>query len=328
MNLTPSSKNLCHKSTKISVCIPTYNYAKYLSEAIDSVLSQNYANFELLIIDDCSQDNTSEIVMSYAAQDDRIIFKQNSVNVGMAKNWNLCMQEASGEYIKFLFGDDLLCSPDALSRMATILDSDAEIALVASARKIIDANSAPIKELAHFQHETVIEGAKAISMCLWEQKNLIGEPSAVMFKKALATRGFDARYRQLIDLEMWFHLFEQGNFAYLREPLCAFRRHPQQQTAKNSNSPDAMDDTKLLFDNYLGKQYICLSPFKRALVEYGRKYQLWKSFKACKITREQLIDKFAGYNLLHFKLLLLPYNLYRPFYRFNRFLRNAFSARV
>jgi len=327
MSLTSPGNKSTLKSTKVSVCIPTYNYAKYLPEAIDSVLSQNYANFELLIIDDCSQDSTSEIVMSYAAHDNRIIFKRNSFNVGMAENWNLCMQEASGDYIKFLFGDDMLCSPDALCKMANMLDSNSEIALVASARKIIDANSALIKELAYFQHEIEIAGAKAISMCLWEQKNLIGEPSAVMFRKELAVRGFDARYRQLIDLEMWFHLLEQGKFAYLRESLCAFRRHSQQQTAKNDKSPDAMDDTKLLLDNYLCKQYICLSPFNKAIVEYGRKYQLWKSFKSCKINRAQLIEKFAGYNMMHFKLLLLPYILYRPFYRFNRFLRNVFLTR-
>src|ERR1035438_611639 len=186
MSLTSPSKNINHNSTKISVCIPTYNYAKYLPEAIDSVLSQNYANFELLIIDDCSQDNTPEIVTSYAANDNRIIFKLNSHNLGMAKNWDLCMQEASGDYIKFLFGDDLLCSPDALSKMASILDSNSKIALVASARKFINENSEYIKELAHFQHKIVIEGTKAISMCLWEQKNLIGEPSAVMFRKELA----------------------------------------------------------------------------------------------------------------------------------------------
>jgi glycosyltransferase involved in cell wall biosynthesis len=324
MSLASSGKNINLKPTKVSVCIPTYNYARYLPEAIESVLSQNYPNFELIIIDDCSQDNTTEIVMSYAAHDSRIIFKRNSVNVGMAKNWNLCMQDASGDYIKFLFGDDLLCSPDALTKMAGMLDSNNEIALVASARKIINENSAVIKELAHFQHKIVIEGAKAISMCLWEQKNLIGEPSAVMFRKASAARGFDARYRQLIDLEMWFHLLEQGKFAYLRESLCAFRIHPQQQTAKNNNSPDAMDDTKLLLDNYLGKQYICLSFFKKPLVEYGRKYQLWKSFKASKINRAQLIEKFSGSKMIHFKLLLLPYKMYRPFYRFNKYLRNKF----
>ena len=199
------------KPAKVSVCIPTYNYARFIPEAIESVLSQNYPNFELIIIDDCSQDNTSEVVMPYAECDNRIIFKRNSVNIGMAKNWDLCLQEASGDYIKFLFGDDLLCSPDALSKMASILDSNNEIALIASARKIIDENSEVIKELAHFQHKMVIEGAKAISMCLWEQKNLIGEPSAVMFRKASAARGFDARYRQLIDLEMWFHFLNREN---------------------------------------------------------------------------------------------------------------------
>lgn len=310
---------------KISVCIPTYNYARYLSEAIESVLSQEYDDFELLIIDDCSTDNTANIVNSYAVTDNRIRFKQNTINLGMAQNWNLCMQEAKGEYVKFLFGDDMLCSPDALSKMAATLDADTNIALVATGRKIIDKQSTTIKERAHFQHQTKIDGAKAISMCLWERKNLIGEPSAVMFRKALATRGFDTRYRQLIDLEMWFHILEQGAFAYLREPLCAFRMHPQQQTAKNSRSPDAIDDTRLLLKDYLYKPYISIGKFNKRIVEFDRKYQLWKSYKAGKLNYCQLEDKLVGYKVNHLKLLLPLYKFYRPFYRFNRFLRNRFG---
>jgi len=79
-----------------------------------------------------------------------------------------------------------------------------------------------------------------------------------MFRKADAVRGFNKDYRQIVDLEMWYHLLEQGKLAYLNEPLCAFRCHPDQQTEHNSRSNATLDDTTLLLNEYL-KKHICIS---------------------------------------------------------------------
>ncbi|HIK58508.1 MAG TPA: glycosyltransferase family 2 protein, partial [Nitrospinaceae bacterium] len=68
---------------KVSVCIPTYNYAKYLPEAIESVLKQSYDNYELIIVDDCSTDNSANVINEYAKKDQRIVFKNNDHNLGM-----------------------------------------------------------------------------------------------------------------------------------------------------------------------------------------------------------------------------------------------------
>lgn len=108
----------------VSVCIPTYNYAGFLPEAIDSVLKQVFTDYEILIIDDCSHDNTKEVVSGYAIRDKRIRFLINPVNGGMVNNWNLCLAEARGEHIKFVFGGDLLSSPGALQKMVSLLDAD------------------------------------------------------------------------------------------------------------------------------------------------------------------------------------------------------------
>ena len=125
---------------RLSVCIPSYNQAQYIRAALDSVLEQAYADFELLVIDDCSTDGTREIVAGYAARDQRVRMIANTVNRGMVCNWNACLEEARGEYVKFVFGDDLLVSSEALGRMVTALDADASVSLVASSRKLIDAD--------------------------------------------------------------------------------------------------------------------------------------------------------------------------------------------
>ena len=135
---------------RVSVCIPAYNNAHFLAEAIESVLNQTFEQFELLIIDDCSTDATREIADAYAANDDRIVFHANSVNLGMVANWNACLQQSRGEYIKYLFGDDLLASPDALLNMVTVLDGDPAVSLVASARNLIDEHSAKVGTVSSF----------------------------------------------------------------------------------------------------------------------------------------------------------------------------------
>src|ERR1017187_7004523 len=91
---------------KVSVLIPNYNHARYLPAAIESVLQQDFRDFELLISDDCSNDGSAGIIASYAAKDSRIRFQIHPANLGMVRNWNWCLAQARGEYMKFLLADD------------------------------------------------------------------------------------------------------------------------------------------------------------------------------------------------------------------------------
>ena len=86
----------------VSVCIPAYNNADYICETIDSVLNQTYKNIELVIVDDNSNDNTLEIIKHYEAKDNRVKVYHNDKNLGMAGNWNHCLELCNGEFIKLL----------------------------------------------------------------------------------------------------------------------------------------------------------------------------------------------------------------------------------
>jgi len=220
-------------SPEISILMPTYNYASFLPEAIASALAQDFQDFELLILDDASSDNTADVVKPFCVRDARVRFSINPANLGMVANWNQCLKEARGRHIKFLFGDDKLSDPQALTKMLALLRNNPKATLAASARTILNAKSKVIdisRTLRNGRHD----GRKIIADCLIENGNLIGEPSSVLFRKSDAARGFDTTYRQLVDMEMWFHLLERGDLFYTREPLCAFRRHAGQQTAVNN----------------------------------------------------------------------------------------------
>jgi len=304
---------------KVSVCIPTYNYARFLPEAIESILNQNFTDFELLIIDDCSSDNTAEVVCAYAAKDRRISFSVNSPNIGMVNNWNLCLRRARGEYIKFVFGDDVLISKDALLKMMEPLMRDKSISLVASARKIIDEQSNISRTRSSFWRPTLIAGDEAIRRCVFEQKNLIGEPTVVMFRKKDCARGFNARYRQIVDLEMWYHLLEKGRLIYLTEPLCAFRCHPDQQSEHNSKSNATLDDMALIFDDYLARPYLHFGWLARRIIAYDFCYFVWKHYRKNTMSKEEAVSRINRWVRFQKFILLLPlYKLVRPFLKLVR----------
>jgi glycosyltransferase involved in cell wall biosynthesis len=236
------------KRPAISILMPTFNYARFLPEAIDSVLAQDFDDFELLVVDDCSTDDTAKVVQGYVSRDRRVQLAVNSKNLGMVNNWNQCLDRAQGEYIKFLFGDDKLFHRQALRYPSAVL--------AASARTILDEKSVPVdiyRDLKDGYHE----GHSVITDCLMQNgKNLVGEPSAVLFRKTDARRGFDPKYQQITDVEMWFHLLERGGLAYSREALCAFRCHPSQQTERNTASGISRVEHALFFSRYAVQPWV------------------------------------------------------------------------
>ncbi|MDD2338304.1 MAG: glycosyltransferase family 2 protein, partial [Geobacteraceae bacterium] len=177
------------RSPKISVCIPSYNCAPFLAEAIDSVLAQSYTDFELVIIDDCSSDSSTEIIAGYGEKDPRIVCLSNETNLGMVANWNRCLELAKGEYIHYLFADDTFASPECLAKMLRVIESDSAISLVVSARNIIDEDSRIKSVASHFRDQKIVPGTEVIRRCPYEGRNLVGEPSVVMFRKSQALRG-------------------------------------------------------------------------------------------------------------------------------------------
>jgi glycosyltransferase involved in cell wall biosynthesis len=239
------------KMPAVSILIPTYNYARYLPEAIESILNQDFSDFEVIIADDASSDNTVDVCATYAEKDSRIRFFRHEQNLGMVENWNWCLQQATGKYIKYMLADDKFLRPYALSRLVESIDKSSDISLVTSARVLIDDDSqiTGVWNLLGLRSR-VFSGKKAIRRCLTRGVNLIGEPSAVLFRREHAKRGFDPAYRQLVDLEMWLHLLQQGDFIYISEPLCCFRKHSQQQTEVNRRTDCHLIEPENLFGSY------------------------------------------------------------------------------
>lgn len=210
---------------KVSVVIPTYNGARHLRPAIDSVLSQDGVDLELIIVDDCSKDDTFEVARSYS--DARVSVLRNQTNLGPEGNWNRALNLATGTYVKLLPQDDTI-EPGSLAAQISILEQDVrhQIALVFGARDIIDDTG---RKIARRGLAGVRDGRVAAAdlrrWCVRRGTNVIGEPGAVLFRRELSERvgAFDATEPYMIDLDYWLRLLAHGDGWYLDRTVSTFR---------------------------------------------------------------------------------------------------------
>ncbi|HVX52213.1 MAG TPA: glycosyltransferase family 2 protein [Chitinophagaceae bacterium] len=227
--------------SKVSVLIPTYNYAHFLDEAIQSVLSQTYQNFELIIIDDGSKDNTDEVVKKYLT-DGRVRYLKNDVNIGLVGNWNRCLSLATGDYIKYLCADDKF-DGELLEKFVEVMERYNKVSLVVCARKSLGNPENTVK--LPFKY---LQSGKTIIADTLNNKGWLGEPSAVMFRRRdLAVGNFRPDVIWLPDWEMWLRLLNVGDCYIIPEPLVYVRIHAGQLTKKVIRN----------FTNYFEEYYLC-----------------------------------------------------------------------
>jgi glycosyltransferase involved in cell wall biosynthesis len=208
----------------VTVAIPLYR-GEFIKQAIDSVLSQSFKDFELIVVDDASDDKSRDKVLSYT--DSRIIYVRNKKNLGAEGNWNRCLALAKGKYIKILPHDDTL-EPECLKEQVGVLNDDLEekIALVFCIRKIINTEGKQITVRGLFGVPAGrISAGELVRKCVLRGTNLIGEPGAVLFRSnaAKAIGNFNGKIPYVIDLDYWVRLLSKGSAYFIDKPLSTFR---------------------------------------------------------------------------------------------------------
>ena len=245
----------------VSICVPTYNGMVHLEEALASIDSQDYPNLEVVFSDDGSTDGTLERIREFAATSRFEVKLFHHQHTSLAGNWNNSVANARGEYIKFLFQDDLM-QPNCISRMMELAVRDSEVALIFSPREIVfegvkDEASPAWKitqscaalhsgwsDFRDIQDGVTLLADPCLLHGVW---NKIGEPSIVMLKKQalIDVGGFDPNLCQLIDLDMWYRLMTAGKVGFVDEILSSFRIHDKQLSVDNALSGKASNDSML-----------------------------------------------------------------------------------
>jgi len=302
---------------KVSVCIDVYNYEAFLPEAIESVLRQKFTGFEVIVVDDCSKDSSFEIAHSYAAKDNRVIALRNPANLGMIGNRNACLRPAKGEYVKVLHADDFLSSDDTLGKMVAVLDSNPGASLVSCAMQFVDTSLQKLQRWSYFEDRTPVTGTTVITRSLRERRNLIGGPSATMFRRARGLRGFDESFFHSADWEMWLHLLEQGCFCYINESLVSYRKHDDQQTEKDKLTLTQYEDQLGILDRYLDRPYARLPKLTKNYLRYKAISDFAKRSKRLGLPAgDALVQKYGAFK---FKASAPMFAVYRQFLQQQRF---------
>lgn len=289
-------------SPKVSICVPTFNGGDYLRQAIDSVLEQDYQDFEIVIVDNCSTDQTAAVVDSLLSKaGGRVRFYKNDRNIGLAGNLNKCLEYARGMYIKFLCVDDILL-PGCLEQMVAGLDTYPTVTVVCSGRLATNEAGKTTGLRRYASRSLIVRGRKAITRCLFGG-NFIGEPTAVMFRKRDLASCFRDDLPQLMDMEMWFRLLEQGDLLSIEKPLCAIRTHDAQMTHVNFKSGKLVSDRVKIFDDYSQKTYLEATPLLVIQHKLLMTYRVWISRRfISKENKKMVLDRYA----LSFAYPLMP----------------------
>lgn len=208
---------------KISVCIPTYNRAPYLHNALRSVLRQTLEDFEIVVYDDASTDETMQV--AYAFGDPRIRYFRQPVNAGVAATRNACLAVARGQFIAWLDSDDEYL-PEMLAVQSGVLDAHPQVAMVHGAFHVMDANGRALPDWPRLHDHDVIEaGAVAFrELSLW---NEISAPTTLVRKRCHDRAGPYAPHigASSTDWDMWLRIARTGAIAYTARPLARYRYH-------------------------------------------------------------------------------------------------------
>jgi glycosyltransferase involved in cell wall biosynthesis len=216
-----------NKNPLVSVVIPAYNQGEYLGEAIQSALNQTFQDYEIIVVNDGSTDNTSEIISHYQGQ----IIDIYQENRGLSGARNTAIANARGEFIALLDSDDVWL-PEFLEKTVALLSNDPQASMVCSGYSFIDSQG----------NEIGVPNLKVAP------PNLV--PSAVIFRKSLATEVglFDEEIGPVADTALWMRLLSIGSLMCIPEALIKYRRH----SSNMSKDPTTM---VLALTKYYEKRY-------------------------------------------------------------------------
>ena len=218
----------------VSVIVPNYNHARFLRRRIDTILGQTFLDFELILLDDCSTDNSRDILTAYA-DDSRVRIEFNAKNSGSTfKQWNKGVRLAKGKYVWIAESDDY-ADQRLLERLVEILERDEKIAFAfCRSWRVTDDDQLKGFEDTYFRYQTLhgwnadicLEGLQECrSYFLFE--NLVPNASAVVFRKVVYERlgGADESMILCSDWKLWAAMALADRVAYASEPLNYYRLH-------------------------------------------------------------------------------------------------------
>ena len=217
-------RGVWNKSTMkptVSIGIPTYNRAPLLAQAIKSVLQETYQDFEIIVSDDCSSDNTADVVRSFG--DDRIRYHRTTGKLKVPPNWNECVRLAQGEFFALLPDDDVYC-PEFLETMVAALRQVPDAGFVQCGFQIVDQELRCIRPRLVHPEPLTLRGEDAV---IWQLQHLYCLPAALLFRHSAMLQMGLWREDYWDDWAFIVRLAYRHGFVFVPKLLSCVRFHDQ-----------------------------------------------------------------------------------------------------
>lgn len=255
------------KKPLFSIITASYNYENYIKETIESVLSQTFSDWEMVIIDDGSKDNSIEVINSYVKNDDRIklFCHENNQNKGLIETIKLAVDKAQGEWIVFLESDDTIQN-DYLKKKLEVIEKHPEVEFIFNDVQLIGAENRFKEYDNYFKTTSEIFSKNPYPKNLFKyfkKTNLISTFSVVALKKSLFKNiDFNCPIPTIIDHYLWIQMAKKTKLYYLDEKLTNWRLHEKSYITrfKKTNKQAALFDYK--------KNVLFLKPYQKPLIPF------------------------------------------------------------
>lgn len=271
---------------KVSVIVPSYNHERYLTQAIESILRQTFSDFELIVIDDFSEDGSAKIISEYAKKDDRIRCLFHKSNQGIARTLNEGMPMSRGEYIAYTSSDDIW-EKERLEVGVEIMDRSPDVGLLHSESVVIDGDGRLTGQKFNSIYPSPTGKYSGNLFGALLRRNFICGSSILIRRESIEGLRFNEELKYLNDWLFHLELSERNRFYYVSHPLVRYRVHERGTKFDTLGyASDYVLMLKIIFDKYpehikkdrealaelyfITGYFLCLS----GQVRQGRKYLL------------------------------------------------------
>jgi len=210
------------KPEKVSVCVPVYNAEKNLKRCLNSIVTQNFNDFRVLIVDNNSDDGTLRIACTFAAENPNVIVYQNPRNIGRVPNWNRAIELAGGQYLKFVMANDYLL-PDNLAYLSQILDDNLGVVVARASLSLLQPDGS-LRFDPLFPENLLLSGEEAIRYSL-ERGNIGAGPTAQLLRRSVIEKHqlrFDTAFSWAADFDFVLQMLTY-QVVFRKQCFCLYR---------------------------------------------------------------------------------------------------------
>ena len=265
----------------ISICIPTYKHEDYLKRLLDSILSQTYKDFEIIITDD-SPDNSVEGLLENYNSNPGIHYYKNGKSLGTPENWNEAIRKANGTWIKIMHNDDWFASDDALQIFYDAIQENPGTDFFFSAFQNVEANSGKKEVVKMSAADKAFLKSNPYHLL---KKVYIGNPSCTIVRKSLDIF-YDNRYKFIVDFDYYIRVIQQTAMpVYIDEVLLNIGFHDDQVTGYTKYNPAVQMPENITFLNEQKKDIL------KSVVVFD---YYWRLMRNLKIDSEEKLLSYVG----------------------------------